>query len=95
MSGPGPSCLTSADVFQSYYLKEIFQECHQSVKQFGPRSGLTFVRPDMGPNCLQTLGYQQMEPTGRALTQYSLAFLKSDIFNIYTLKKVILTFTLP
>ena len=32
---------------------------HQSVKQFGSRSDLTFARPDLGPNCLQ--GYQQIQ----------------------------------
>ena len=29
--------------------------CHYSVKQFGSRSGPTFVGPDNGPNSLQRL----------------------------------------
>ena len=32
-----------------------FQEYHQSVKQFGFRSGPKFCRPDLDPNCLQML----------------------------------------
>ena len=35
------------------FFKTIFQEYHQSVKQFGCRSH--FVGPDLGPNCLQRL----------------------------------------
>ena len=38
--------------FKNNFYK-IFQEYHQSVKQFGSRSG--FVGPDLGPNCLQRL----------------------------------------
>ena len=32
-----------------------FQENHQSVKQFGPRSVLMFCGSDLDPNCLQML----------------------------------------
>ena len=35
--------------FLIYFLENVFQEYHQSVKQFGSRSGPT------GPNCLQRL----------------------------------------
>ena len=36
---------------------DFFQEYHQSVNQFGSRSGLTkqFVRSDLGPKFLQRL----------------------------------------
>ena len=43
--------LLSADFFSK---KKIFQEHHQSVKQFGSRLGPTFC-PDLGPNCLYQL----------------------------------------
>ena len=41
--------------FQNQLFEKFFQEYHQSVKQFGPRSGTTFVGPDLGPICLQRL----------------------------------------
>ena len=34
--------LSYADFFQNHFFKKFFQEYHQSVKQFGSRSGLTF-----------------------------------------------------
>ena len=40
--------------FKINIFKKFFQEYHQSVKQFGSRSGPTFC-PDLGPNCLQRL----------------------------------------
>ena len=40
--------------FKLTFSKKIFQEYHQNIKQFGSRSGSTFV---LGPNCLQS--YQQ------------------------------------
>ena len=50
------SCvLLTADFFQNHLFKKFFQEYHQSVKQFGSRSGPTFVGPDLSPNCLQRL----------------------------------------
>ena len=41
--------------FKISFFEKIFQEYHQSIKQFGSRSGPTFCRPDLGPNCLQKL----------------------------------------
>ena len=36
------------------YIEKIFQESHQSVKQFGCKiRPQGFIRPDLGPNCLQ------------------------------------------
>ena len=46
--------LPSADIFQFFFF---FLEYHQSDKPVGFRSGLTFVGPDLGLNCLQD--YQQ------------------------------------
>ena len=43
--------------FKIKFFEEFFQKYHQSVKQFGSRSGPTFVGPDLGSNCLQK--YQQ------------------------------------
>ena len=45
-------------IFQTKFFftkNEFFQEYLQRVKQFGSRSGPTFVRPDLGQNCLQRL----------------------------------------
>ena len=42
--------------FQNHFLFEKNPEYHQSAKEFGFRSGPTFSRPDLGPNCLH-LGY--------------------------------------
>ena len=39
--------------FKINFFEEFFQKYHQSVKQFGSRSGPTFVSPDLGSNCLQ------------------------------------------
>ena len=47
--------LSSADFFQNQLFKKFFQEYHQSVKQFGSRSGRHIVGPDLNPNCLQRL----------------------------------------
>ena len=48
--------LSSADCFSKLiFCKKLFQEYHQSVKQFGCRSGQTISRPDLGPNCWQRL----------------------------------------
>ena len=52
--------LSSVDfVFKLTFSKKVFQEQHQSVKQFGSRSGLTFFS---GLIWVQTVcrGYQQM-----------------------------------
>ena len=45
--------LSSADFFQINFFEKMFQEYQQGVKQFGSRSGPTFVGLDLGPNCLQ------------------------------------------
>ena len=47
--------LSSADFFQNQLFQKKNQDYHQSVKQFGSRSGPTFCRPDLGPNSLQRL----------------------------------------
>ena len=39
--------------FKINFFEEFFQKYHQSVKQFGSRSGPTFFSPDLGSNCLQ------------------------------------------
>ena len=39
--------------FKIKFFEKFFQEYHQNIKQFGYRSGPTFVGPDLGPNCLQ------------------------------------------
>ena len=44
--------------FKINIVEKLFQEYHQSVKQFGSISAPTYVGPDLGPNCLQR--YQQM-----------------------------------
>ena len=45
--------LTFADFFKIAFLKKIFQEHYQGVKQFGSRSGS--VGPGLDQNCLQRL----------------------------------------
>ena len=40
--------------FKINLFEKIFQEYHLSVEQIGSRSGPHFVRPDLGPICLQT-----------------------------------------
>ena len=47
--------LSSADFFKINFFEKFFHEYHQSVKQFGSRSGPTFVGPDLVTNCLQKL----------------------------------------
>ena len=42
-------------LFQINFLDKFFQDYHLSVKQIGSRSGPNFVRPDLGPICLQRL----------------------------------------
>ena len=37
------------------FTKKYFQEYHQSVIEFGSRSGLMFVMPDLGPKGLKRL----------------------------------------
>ena len=41
--------------FNINFFKKFFQEYHQSVKQFGSRSGPTLVGPDLGPKRLQRI----------------------------------------
>ena len=51
-----PSRALSAGVyFKINFFKKFFQEHYMSVKQFGSRSGLSVLNPDLGPNCLQWL----------------------------------------
>ena len=49
--------LSSADFFFkiNFFLKKIFQEYHQSVKQFGSDQARRFVGYDLGPICLRRL----------------------------------------
>ena len=44
--------LSSASTFQKILSEVLINDC-QSVKQFGSRSGLTSVGPDLGPNSLK------------------------------------------
>ena len=55
--------LSSADFFKINFFEKVFQEYHQSVKQLGSSSGLTFV----GLIWLQTVckSYQQTAPVGK------------------------------
>ena len=46
--------LLSADFFEITVFEKLFQEYHQSVKQFYLGSDQN-VWPDLGPNCLQML----------------------------------------
>ena len=39
--------------FKINFFEKFSHEHHQSVKQFGSRSGRHFVGPGLGPNCLQ------------------------------------------
>ena len=41
--------------FISNIFEKLFQEYHQSVKQFDPDQSRHFVGPDLGPNNLQRL----------------------------------------
>ena len=41
--------------FKINFFNKFFKKYHDSVKQLGSRSGLFFVEPDLGPNCLQRL----------------------------------------
>ena len=59
------SFLQSANFFfQINFFKKFFQ----SVKQFGFRSGPTFVGPDLDPNCLQRLSANHKSQLARNLT---------------------------
>ena len=57
--------------FLNQLFQKIFQEYHQSVKQFGSRQN---VGPDLGPNCLQ--GYQQM--TKIATSEERVKYVSND-----------------
>ena len=41
--------------YQKLLFQKFFQEYHESVKQFGSRSGPTLCRTDLGPNCFKKL----------------------------------------
>ena len=80
----GPYCLQSCWDGSSTFFEKFFQEYHQSVKQFGSRTGQTFCqacqtvwiqnRPDILPGLIwvQTVckGYQQMTQGGKELDSY-------------------------
>ena len=42
-------------LFSKLPLSHFFLEYHQSAKLFGSRSGQQFLKPDLGPICLQRL----------------------------------------
>ena len=44
--------------FKIIFIKKLFQDYNQSVKQCGSRSGPTFVGPDLGPNCFHRLSVE-------------------------------------
>ena len=62
--------LSSAEFFQMNFFEKFFQEYHQSVKQFGSRSGPTFCLS--GLICVQTVceGDQQMTSVGKESMSY-------------------------
>ena len=47
--------LSSADFFSKSTFENFFREYHQSVKQFGSRSGRHYFGPDLVSICLQKL----------------------------------------
>ena len=50
------------------FFKKNFQECYQTVKWFGFRSGQRSVGPDQGPNCLQRLSADDKSLASNELT---------------------------
>ena len=44
---------SSSFFFSNLIFSKHIMECHQGVKQFGSRSGPTFVGPDLDQNCMQ------------------------------------------
>ena len=52
----------------NFFLKKIFQEYHQNVKQFGPGR---FVGPDLSPNCLPSLSE---DDTGRQSVKHGWSY---------------------
>ena len=69
--------LRSADFFQNQlFLKKIFQEYHQMVKQFGSISGPLCFGTDLCSNCLQTL---PADDTSRLRVNYCLLTLSKPI----------------
>ena len=57
------------------FFEKFFQEYNQSVQQFGTKSGLTFRRADLGPNCLQRLS---ADDTRRQRVKKSILFSKGS-----------------
>ena len=88
------SCFLSSLIFlnQLFKKKKKIQIYHQSVKQFGSRSGPTFCRPDLpvGPNCLQMLSAADDTGTQKVITNYNNASLKLCISLEYEKKIYIL-----
>ena len=74
--------LSSAEFFffKIISLGKIFQEYHQSGKQFVSRSGPTLVGPGLGPNCLQRLSALLLPLSGEKsaveLTSYKIVNIK-------------------
>ena len=63
--------------FKINFFQQFLQEYHQSFKQFGSRSDMTFVGPDLGPNCLQRLS---ADDTSKQLKNQFLQKILSGIF---------------
>ena len=66
---------------KSSFLEKFFQEYHQTVKQFGPRSGPTFVGHDLGPNCLQLLFRLSADNTSKERLKVGVVFGKVNCFS--------------
>ena len=48
--------------FKINLFKKFFEEVIRVSKQFGYRTGLTFVMSDLGPNCFQRLSADNIRP---------------------------------
>ena len=55
------SKLASVDFYFSNCFEKLFKENHQSIKQFGCRSGLAFSGPDLGLSCFKDTRMQQSQ----------------------------------
>ena len=71
--------------FQIIFFKKLFQEYHQSAKQFGSGSGPTFVGPDMGPNFLQRISADDKSCTRKEFISIYVFYKLSDSLELYTL----------
>ena len=75
------------------FFKQIFQEYHQSVKQFGSRSGLTFCRAWSGSKLFAKVisRWQKSPLAGKELTFYFDSLQVKCLVEFLSLKKVPIT----